>query len=95
MNTTTKPAPKAIPMTPCKSSQVESYGFDAESRTLALKFRSGGEYHYFEVSHETFEQLKTCESVGKFLGSEIRGKFRFVRLDSGGLGQVIERERTA
>ena len=69
-----------IEMTPCKSSQVKAFGYDAASKTLQLEFNSGGIYQYHDVPASTFDSMKECESVGKFLGTEIKGKFKFTRI---------------
>ncbi len=69
-----------IEMTPCKSSQVKAFGYDAASKTLQLAFNSGGIYQYHDVPAATFEAMKGCESVGKFLGAEIKNKFKFTRI---------------
>jgi len=94
MEPTKKPAP-IIQMLPCKSTQVSSFGYDPESKTLALQFHGGNEYRYFDVPHETFEALRTCDSVGKFLGASIKGKFKYERMTAGGLGRIVEKDRAA
>ena len=72
-------------MTKCeKSSQVSEYGYDASSQVLRVCFKSGGIYDYGNqetpVPADVFERMKGAESVGKFLGTEIKGKFPFVRI---------------
>lgn len=74
---TTKPA---IPMCSCKSSQVKAFGHDPATNTLAVEFNSGGLYHYAGVPAEVFEEMKKAESVGRFLGQSIKGKFEFSKV---------------
>jgi hypothetical protein len=62
------------------SSQVESFGYDPETKTLGVKFVRGGTYHYLKVPQETADAMAAAESVGKFVGQALRGKFEFVRL---------------
>ncbi len=68
-----------IAMTPCESSQVEAHGYDSISKTLAVKFVRGSVYHYADVPQEVYEALKSAESVGKFFGKEIKGKYEFTK----------------
>lgn len=66
-----------ITMKPVKSSQVHSHGYDPVTKTLAVKFNSGGLYHYHDVPQETADALDKAESVGSFLGKSVKGKFEF------------------
>lgn len=64
---------------PCDSSQVSAFGYDAEAKVLGVQFRSGGTYHYFGVEQDVFEAMCKAESVGKFVGQQLRGKFAYER----------------
>lgn len=66
-----------IDMKKCCSSQVESYGYNPLTKTLAVKFSSGGLYHYHDVPQETADAMDKAESVGSFLGKSVKGKFEF------------------
>ncbi len=81
-----------IAMTPCKSSQVQSFGYDAATKTLQLAFNSGGIYQYHDVPAETFAAMQSCESVGKFLGAEIKNKFKFTRIPTPPTDEKQKRE---
>lgn len=48
---------------PVKSSNIEAIGH--EGSTLAVKFKSGGTYHYHGVTKEQFDGLSKAESIGK------------------------------
>ena len=65
----------SIPMTARKSSQIESTGYDPESRTLAVKYLSGATYHYVCVSQEAHSAMLKAKSIGSHLHSHIKGKF--------------------
>jgi len=54
------------------SSTIESVGYDPESMTLAITFRDGREYHYYNVPASVFEGLRTASSPGRFLDTEIK-----------------------
>jgi hypothetical protein len=65
--------PPTIGLQPCSSSQVKAYGYDAETRTLAVQFISNNAlYHYADVPAEVFEAMKAAPSVGAFFGKSIR-----------------------
>lgn len=71
-----------IEMIPCASSQIEAFGYDAETRTLAIRFPGrgatpGSVYHYAEVPAHVFEAMSGAESKGKFFGSQIRGHYEY------------------
>ena len=67
-----------IPMHNVKSSQIESIGHDGS--TLAVKFKSGGTYHYQGVSADDFSKLQKAESLGSHLQKHIKTKFKFTKL---------------
>lgn len=74
-----KPAPLVIPLTPCKSSNISAFGYDAASKTLAVQFGSGHTYHYPGVGSEVFEKLGKAKSVGSFFATDIRNAFTGVK----------------
>ena len=65
-----------IALTPCTSSNLESHGYDVISKTLAVKFKDGPTWHYFDVPQATYEAMKAAKPVGGYSGSQIKGKFR-------------------
>jgi len=66
-----------INMKDCASSQVNSFGYDPTTGTLAVKFQSGATYHYTGVTPVVYEAMYASESVGKFIGQQIKGKYDF------------------
>lgn len=71
-----------IAITPCESSQITGYGYDADSQTLAIQFPGrgatpGSVYHYANVPAEVFEALHASDSKGKFFGSNIRSVYPY------------------
>ena len=63
------------------SSQISEIGHDPSSNTMAVRFKHGGTlYHYKGVSAEKFEQFKTSESIGSFLGKHIKGQHDFTKI---------------
>lgn len=73
----------AITMQPVRSSQIKAIGFDAATKKLAVQFNNGNVYQYADVPPETFTQMATAESIGKFFGANIKGKFEFERMPEG------------
>lgn len=69
-----------IEMHGVKSSNVESVGYDAGSRTMAVKFKSGGLYHYADVAKEEYDALRGADSVGAHLSKHVKGKFKHSKI---------------
>lgn len=74
METTTP----VIDMQEVESSQIHSIGHDAESNTLAIRFRdykSNGPsslYHYRDFSAEDFAAFSTADSIGSHFKQHIK-----------------------
>lgn len=65
------------PLKEVKSSLIHSMGYDAASKTLAIRFQNSAlVYHYADVPAETADALIKAESIGKVFGSLVRGKYR-------------------
>lgn len=62
-------------MAPVKSSNVEEVGYDPEARILAVKFKSGGVYHYSDVPPNLFEEMNKADSIGSFIARRVRVEF--------------------
>jgi len=65
---------------PLESKMFLSTAYDAENRTLYLRFRSGDVYRYFEFSAEQYRDFLNAESRGRHFLSHIRDRFRYERL---------------
>lgn len=64
-----------ITLTPCQSSNLLAHGYDAETQTLALQFKTGV-YHYPQVPAAIYDGLKEAESVGAYVAKAIRPNFK-------------------
>lgn len=63
-------------MKPVKSSNVESVGYDSETKTLGVKFKNNPKvYEYPGVPADTHAALMAAESVGSYFARNIKGKF--------------------
>ena len=69
---------KTIDMQTVESSQIFAIGHDAETNTLAIRFRDRTDlgptslYHYSNFSAEDFEAFKNAESIGRHFGAFIK-----------------------
>ena len=72
---------KRIKMSSVKSSQIESVGYDAETKTLYIEFKKGATYSYANVPQADYDNmLVPTMSVGKYFYAKIKGVFEFKRL---------------
>lgn len=58
--------------TAVSSSMVVALAYDDVRRVMGVLFRNGDEYHYHEVSKETFETVRDAPSVGQAFDSHIK-----------------------
>lgn len=61
------------------SSTITRVGYDSSSMTLAVEFRNGSVYEYFEIPSNIFEDLVNAASVGRYLAQHIKGIYRYAR----------------
>ena len=57
---------------PVSSSTLSAVGFDPETQTLAVTFRNGTEYHYYNVASTIFEGICTASSPGQYFDAYIK-----------------------
>jgi hypothetical protein len=65
---------------PLESKMFLSVAYDANKRTLYLRFQSEDVYRYFEFSNDDYQQFLSAESKGRYFLSNIRNCFRYERL---------------
>lgn len=70
----------AIQFAPLKSSQLAGHFYDEASKTLHVKFHSGGHYSYAGVEKKVADGLASAESAGKYFGQHIK-PLKFTRHD--------------
>lgn len=69
---------KTIDTMPVESSQIHSIGYDAESETLAVRFKDRKTsaptslYHYTGFTQANFDALKTADSLGSHFYKHIK-----------------------
>jgi hypothetical protein len=62
------------------SSNIDRVGYDSDSNTLRIEFRSGGTYDYFGVPESVFDNLKSAFSVGGYHAREIKNNYAYAKL---------------
>ena len=63
------------------SSVIRAFTYDASRHELLIAFQSGRRYVYQEVPEGTYTAMRAAFAKGEFFNSEIRGRFRYVRVD--------------
>lgn len=64
-----------------RSTNIAATGYDPDTQTLAVRFKSGKTYHYKGVEREVAEGLGQSRSPGKFLFANIRDSYDYELLD--------------
>jgi len=62
---------------PVSSSNINSIGYDRQSRVLEVEFSSGDVYQYFDVPEHLYNVLMGTSSKGQFLNEHIKYNFRY------------------
>lgn len=55
-------------------------GAEWENGILTISFSGGTSYEYYDVPYAVLEELMSAQSKGKFLQTEIRGKYQSARI---------------
>jgi hypothetical protein len=63
-----------------KSRSIDSIGYDDVSETLDIKFLAGSLYRYYGVPEQTYIDLMTAPSIGRFVNYRIKPYFRFQKI---------------
>jgi hypothetical protein len=64
-----------------KSTNVDSVGYDPETKTLQVQFKSGGIYQYAGVQPEMYADLLEAESIGRFVSQVVRAGRKGLRIE--------------
>lgn len=78
-----------ITMDSVESSQIHSIGYDPETNTLAIRFKSrggpGSLYHYSNFTVDDFTAFSNAESKGAHFGKYIKpfsDRYPYVKIES-------------
>jgi len=62
------------------STNIKSVEYNTDAKELIVEFSAGAKYAYTNVPNEVYSKLLLAESKGKFVNSEVKGKFEYRRL---------------
>ena len=63
-----------------ESSAINDVYYNAKDKTLSVRFRhTPGVYEYKDVPAKVYNDLTHAESLGKFINSEVKNKYFFVK----------------
>lgn len=62
-----------------ESSNVTGFRYEEATQVLTVEFNSGSRYDYYDVPEHVFEGMKSADSKGKFINSEIKSHYRYAR----------------
>lgn len=75
--------------TPVTSSQIDSIGFDATTKTLEIAFHGRKDaqgvrtapsvYQYKEFPADKWAEFQAAESKGKYFGANIKGRYAYTK----------------
>lgn len=71
---------KKLELTPLKSSMLNGYHYDQESRTLTVEFSNGTKYAYADVPLDKIEAFTGAASPGGFFAAKIRNNHSATKL---------------
>jgi hypothetical protein len=54
------------------SSNIEAVAYEEDTRILGLRFKGGGEYHYFSVPESVYSGLLSASSVGQYFDRHVK-----------------------
>jgi hypothetical protein len=63
-------------MLPVRSETLKAIGYDPDTETLRISFKSGGVYEYANVPESRFDGLRNASSKGGYFHRYIKDKYR-------------------
>lgn len=58
-----------------ESSNVKAIGYETETNTLKVEYKSGLKYEYSDVPANVFDELLESVSKGKYMNQNIKGQY--------------------
>lgn len=62
------------------STNLKSASYNTETKVLTVTFKNGYIYEYYDFPWEIFVKFRNSDSQGRFLGSEINGKYKYKKV---------------
>ena len=66
--------------TPVSSSDLQSVGYDATTRTLEVEFNSRSVYQYSGVPESIYRGLMSASSHGKYFHAYIKDSYPYIQI---------------
>jgi hypothetical protein len=66
--------------TSVSSSNISAIGYDADNQILEIEFTNGAVYSYSGVPPGEYEGIMNADSKGKYLHSNIKNRYSFMKL---------------
>lgn len=65
-----------------ESSMVSKADYEPENSVLIITFKNGTKYAYQDFPADKWEELKSTESIGKYINSAIKGAYTSQKLET-------------
>ena len=65
---------------PVESSNLNSVGYEPDTKTLEIEFHDGGIYQYFDVPADIYQGLISAPSKGKYHHAFIKNAYRYQKI---------------
>ncbi len=65
---------------PVQSSNLNSAGYDSDTKILEIEFHDGGIYQYFDVPADIHQGLISAPSKGKYHHKFIKNVYRYQKI---------------
>ena len=62
-----------------ESSNIVRFAYDGQAQVLAVEFKAGSTYNYYDIPERIFDQMKAASSKGQFLAQQVKGHYRYAR----------------
>lgn len=75
---------KNTQLIPVYSTNIQAIGYNEQQQILRVLFKGGGNYIYFNVEPNLYEQIKTSQSKGKTLNECVvrhKDKYKYLKIN--------------
>ncbi len=75
---------KNTQLIPVYSTNIQAIGYNEQQQILRVLFKGGGNYIYFNVEPNIYEQIKTSQSKGKTLNECVvrhKDKYKYLKIN--------------
>lgn len=62
------------------SSNIERIGYDPDSNTLRIEFKTSGTYDYHNVPESVFDEIKLASSVGRYYAANVKHAYAYTKV---------------